>query len=294
MLKGSFVALVTPFYEDGSIHYEGLRQLIEYHISHQTDGFVLLGTTAEATTLSLEEQKELVLFCLRIIQKRVPVIVGAGSNDTATAIQKAKLFSSLGADYLLCITPYYNKTNEQGLIAHFTAIAEASLVPILLYNVPSRTGMSISISVLEALAKHPNIIGIKEASGNLSYASQITALLNDRFVMLSGNDDIIVPMMAIGATGVISVLANICPRQTHTLCSLCLKEQYSQARYLQSKLLPLANALFLETNPIPIKAAMNVLGFQVGGYRLPLYEMDQMKKKEMIAILEQSKELVDL
>ena len=294
MLKGSIVALITPFLEDGRVHYERLKELINYHINHNTDGIVLLGTTAEATTLSFEEQQEILRFGLKIVAKRVPVIVGAGSNDTMTAIKKAKLFSSLGADYLLCITPYYNKTNEAGVIAHFEAIAKASTAPIILYNVPSRTGMSISIKALEVLSKHPNIVGIKEASGNISYASQITHLLNESFFMLSGNDDTIVPMMAIGASGVISVLANICPQAVHTLCDLCDRESYKEARVLQSKLLPIANALFLETNPIPIKAAMNFLGFKVGGYRLPLYEMSEHLKKEMLQTIEAGKEWIDL
>lgn len=292
MLKGSYVALITPFLEDGSVNYDKLKELIEYHIKSQTDGIVLLGTTAEATTLSLEEQEKIVKYSLEIIGKRVPVIIGAGSNDTAVAIQKAKLFSSLGADYLLVITPYYNKTNTNGLIHHFESIAMSSRVPIILYNVPSRTGMSIPLSAIEVLAKNPNICGIKEASGNMSYAVAVSKYCNDSFVMLSGNDDSIVPLMSIGAQGVISVLANICPNQTHTLCKLCLEEKYELARKLQIKLLPIADALFLETNPIPVKAAMNDLGFEVGGYRMPLYEMDEEAHQKLTAILKENKELL--
>ncbi|MDE7264071.1 MAG: 4-hydroxy-tetrahydrodipicolinate synthase [Anaeroplasmataceae bacterium] len=292
MLKGSIVALVTPFLEDGSINYPKLKELLEYHIQNHTDGIVLLGTTAEATTLLLEEQLKIIQFSINIINKRVPVIIGAGSNDTAKAIEKAHLFSSLGADYLLIITPYYNKTNTQGLIHHFESIANASSVPIILYNVPSRTGMSISISALERLSKHPNIKGIKEASGNMSYAMEVSRLINDDFVMLSGNDDIIVPMMSIGATGVISVLANICPQNTHTLCELCLQEQYKKASLLQRKLLPIANALFYETNPIPVKAAMNDLGFNVGKYRMPLYPMDEELYRKMVGVIKENKELI--
>ena len=230
MLKGSFVALVTPFDQKGNIDYKRLEELIEFHIQNQTDGFVLLGTTAEAATMSLEEQKELVSFGLKQIHHRVPVIVGAGSNHTKQAVDKAILFSSLGADYILSITPYYNKTNERGLIAHFEAVADAAKCPVILYNVPSRTGMSISISAIESLAKHPNIIGIKEASGDISYAAKLMPYLTDEFVMLSGNDDCIVPLMSIGASGVISVLANICPQHTHKLCEYCLKDDFSSAR----------------------------------------------------------------
>ncbi|MDE7162090.1 MAG: 4-hydroxy-tetrahydrodipicolinate synthase [Anaeroplasmataceae bacterium] len=292
MLKGSIVALVTPFHKDGRINYEKLKELLEYHIANQTDGVVLLGTTAEATTLSWEEQVEVVRFGLEVVNKRIPVIVGAGSNDTAQAIKKAKQFSSMGADYLLTITPYYNKTNEKGLIAHFEAIAEASTCPILLYNVPSRTGMSISLHAVSILSKHPKICGIKEASGNMSYAVGVSQYCNENFILLSGNDDIIVPMMSIGGTGVISVLANVCPKQVHTLCEFCLNENYKAASLLQKKLLPIAESLFFETNPIPVKAAMNYLGFQVGGYRLPLYEMDETMLKKMIAILDENKEMI--
>lgn len=292
MLKGSFVALVTPFDQKGNIDYKRLEELIEFHIQNQTDGFVLLGTTAEAATMSLEEQKELVSFGLKQIHHRVPVIVGAGSNHTKQAVDKAILFSSLGADYILSITPYYNKTNERGLIAHFEAVADAAKCPVILYNVPSRTGMSISISAIESLAKHPNIIGIKEASGDISYAAKLMPYLTDEFVMLSGNDDCIVPLMSIGASGVISVLANICPQHTHKLCEYCLKDDFSSARELQKKLLPITNALFLETNPIPVKAAMNALGMDVGGYRLPLYDMDEGLKEKLMYILQEHKEMI--
>lgn len=292
MLKGSFVALVTPFDQKGNIDYKRLEELIEFHIQNQTDGFVLLGTTAEAATMSLEEQKELVSFGLKQIHHRVPVIVGAGSNHTKQAVDKAILFSILGADYILSITPYYNKTNESGLIAHFEAVADAAKCPVILYNVPSRTGMSISISAIESLAKHPNIIGIKEASGDISYAAKLMPYLTDEFVMLSGNDDCIVPLMSIGASGVISVLANICPQHTHKLCEYCLKDDFSSARELQKKLLPIANALFLETNPIPVKAAMNALGMDVGGYRLPLYDMDEGLKEKLMYILQEHKEMI--
>lgn len=292
MLKGSIVALVTPFHSDGSVNFEKLKELLEYHIASHTDGVVLLGTTAEAVTLSMDEQVEIVKFGVKIVNHRIPIVVGAGSNDTTQAVKKAEVFSHLGADYLLTITPYYNKTNEKGLIAHFQAIADASACPILLYNVPSRTGMSISLSALSILAKHPNICGIKEASGNMSYAVGVSRLIRDDFIMLSGNDDIIVPMMSMGGAGVISVLANICPTQTHQLCEFCFEEDYKSASFLQKKLLPIAESLFFETNPIPVKAAMNYLGFAVGKYRLPLYEMDEKFYQKMVKIIDDHKELI--
>lgn len=292
MLKGSLVALVTPFCANGSVNYKKLEELIEYHISNQTDGIVILGTTGEASTLSFEEEEEIVRFSLRVVNKRVPVIVGAGSNDTAKAVRQARLYSELGADYLLIITPYYNKTNEAGLIRHFETIADSSTCPILLYNVPSRTGMSISLSAIEVLSKHPKICGIKEASGNISYASMVARFTDEDFVMLSGNDDCIVPMMAIGATGVISVLANVSPKQIHSLCKFCLKNDFVQAWQIQKALLPIAQALFYETNPIPVKALMNYLGFGVGGYRMPLFEMNQALYQKMIEQYEKDKELI--
>lgn len=290
MLKGSIVALVTPFDECGQVHYQKLEELIEYHLNHGTDGLVILGTTAEATTLTIEEKKNIVALTLKMVHRRIPVIVGAGSNNTMEAVKLVECFSQMGADYLLCITPYYNKTNPSGLIKHFELLADHSFAPILLYNVPSRTGMSIPVDVLKKLAKHPKIAGIKEASGDMSYAAKISEFLNDDFVMLSGNDDLILPLMSLGATGVISVLANICPKQVHEICKLALEEKYQEARGLMNHLLPVANALFLETNPIPVKAAMNYLGFGVGNYRLPLTEMDEKKAQSMIEIIDSHKE----
>lgn len=291
-LKGSLVALVTPFLEDGRVNYTVLEELLDYHLSHQTDGIVLLGTTGEATTLTIEEQEEMVRLAVKKLAGKIPLIVGAGSNDTSKAVALAKRFSALGADYLLTITPYYNKTNTSGLIQHFKAIANASSCPIILYNVPSRTGMSIPISVLKELKDHPNIIGIKEASGNMSYASAVACLLSDDFLMLSGNDDLIVPMMSIGSVGVISVLANVAPKATHEMCAFCLEENYRKAAEKQLALLPVIESLFYETNPIPVKEAMNYLGFAVGGYRLPLFQMDSALKEKMIQRLQENKEML--
>lgn len=292
MLKGSIVALVTPFLEDSSINYKVLEELIEYHIENQTDGIVILGTTAEASTLSFEEEEQIVRFCVEKVNHRVPLIVGSGSNETAKAIRQSKIYSELGADYLLVITPYYNKTNENGLISHFSTIADAATCPIILYNVPSRTGMSISLSSIETLSKHPNIYGIKEASGDISYAVNVAKYVSKDFIMLSGNDDMIVPMMSIGACGVISVLANIAPKQTHQLVCSCLEGNFCAAAKIQLDLLDVVKALFYETNPIPVKEAMNYLGFNVGGFRLPLYPMSEMAKNKMIQILNKDKELI--
>lgn len=293
MLKGSIVALITPFNEDNSVNFAKLEKLIEYHIANKTDGIVILGTTAEASTLNDEERIEVVKFALEKINKRVSVVVGASSNDTAKAVKMAKQYSGMGADYILSITPYYNKTNQSGLIKHFEAVAEASTCPIILYNVPSRTGMSISIEAIKVLSQNKNIYGIKEASGNISYASLVSKYLSDDFIMLSGNDDVIVPYMAIGAKGVISVLANICPNNTHKLCQLCLEQNYKAANKLQNELIDVANSLFLETNPIPVKAAMNYLGFGVGKVRLPLDEMSTEMYEKMTKIIDANKELID-
>lgn len=282
MLKGSIVALVTPFYEDGRVNYKKFVELLEFHLSHKTDGIVVLGTTGEASTLTQKEAEELIILSVNTIQKRVPLIVGAGSNDTVKATQLAKRYSELGADYILSITPYYNKTNENGLIHHFQSIADHCSCPVILYNVPSRTGMNISISALEVLSKHPNICGIKEASGNISYATEVATLINDNFILLSGNDDIIVPMMSIGAVGVISVFANIYPIETHEICKNCLEHNFAAALKIQLESLPLMQSLFLETNPIPVKEALNHLGFAVGGYRLPLYSMSPNAKVKLI------------
>ncbi len=292
MLKGSYVALVTPFNVDGSVNFDKLRELIEYHISNKTAGLVVLGTTGEATTISLEEQIEVVKFSLEVVNKRIPVMIGSGSNDTKKACELSKLYSSMGADYLLVVTPYYNKTNTPGLIKHFEMIAEASSCPIVLYNVPSRTGMNIPIPAYEVLCKHPNIVGVKEASGNMDYTNEVCKYLSDDFVMLSGNDDIIVDMIKIGASGVISVLANIAPMNTQLMCEYALNKDFDKAYDLQNSLLDVANSLFYETNPIPVKAAMNYLGFNVGGYRMPLYEMSIEPYNKMVNVLDSNKEYI--
>ncbi|MCI5582718.1 MAG: 4-hydroxy-tetrahydrodipicolinate synthase [Anaeroplasma sp.] len=292
MLKGSIVALVTPFNLDGSVNYNELEKLLNYHIDNNTDGIVILGTTGEASTLSFEEEEEIVKFSVSVVNKRVPLIVGSGSNETEKAVRMSKKYSELGADYVLVITPYYNKTNESGLIKHFTMVADEAKCPVIMYNVPGRTGMSISEHAVEVLSKHPNICGIKEASGNMSYASKIAKYLSPDFQMYSGNDDIIVPMMSIGSSGVISVLANIAPKQTHNMVNFCLEGNYIEGNKIQQALLEVANDLFLEVNPIPVKEAMNILGFNVGGYRMPLDYMSEKNKEILKNVISKNKELI--
>ena len=224
-VKGSIVALITPFHEDGSVNFEKLKELCEWHIQNATDALLILGTTGESSTMTHEEDDAVVKCVLSCVQGRVPVIVGSGSNCTQTMIEKSVKYANMGADALLVISPYYNKTNTQGMIQHFTAVADAVNKPLILYNVPGRTGCSISEEAIRILSKHPNIVGIKEASGNISYAANIARYLSDDFVMYSGNDDMIVPMLSLGASGVISVLANVVPKQTHGL--LARKHQKS-------------------------------------------------------------------
>ena len=292
MLKGSIVALVTPFKENGDVDFDKLGELLDYHCNNNSGGIVILGTTGEASTLTFDEEAEMVEYSVKRVNKRVPLIVGSGSNETEKAVRMSKKYSEMGADYVLVITPYYNKTNESGLIKHFTAVADAALCPVIMYNVPGRTGMSMSIHALEVLSKHPNIWGIKEASGNMSYAAKVSRLLGDNFHMLSGNDDIIVPMMSIGSVGVISVLANIAPKQTAKMCELCLAGKFSEANKIQMDLLPLTNDLFIEVNPIPVKEAMNYLGFKVGGYRAPLDYLTDNDRKTLVTEIDRVKELI--
>ena len=216
-VRGSLVALVTPFNEDGSVNFEKLGELIDFHLENETDALVILGTTGESSTMSHEEDNAVCEYTVKRVAGRIPVICGSGSNDTRTMLEKSLAFERLGADGLLIITPYYNKANEEGIYRHFATVADAVKIPCILYNVPGRTGCSISEANVARLSKHPNIIGIKEASGNISYAAKIARYLSDDFVMYSGNDDMIVPMLALGASGVISVLANVAPRETHRM-----------------------------------------------------------------------------
>lgn len=272
-IQGSIVALVTPFDDEGQVNYARLGQLIDWQISHSTDAILILGTTGEGSTLSHEESCEVCRYTVERVAGRVPVIAGSGSNCTQSMLKKSLAYQSLGADGLLIIAPYYNKANAEGMYLHFKQIADNVDIPCILYNVPGRTGCCIPAGVVGRLAAHPNIAGIKEASGDLAYAAKLARFVSEDFALYSGNDDLIVPMLSLGASGVISVLANIMPRQTHNMVHSFLSGNISAARAAQLEHLELINALFMEVNPIPVKAAMNLMGLEVGGYRLPLYPM---------------------
>lgn len=272
LFRGSAVALVTPFNGDGSVNFEELERLIEFQIENKTDALVICGTTGEASTMTDEEQVETIKFSVEKANGRVPVIAGAGSNDTRHGINLAKMCEDVGADGLLEVTPYYNKTSQRGLYEHYKVIAEAVNIPIILYDVPGRTSMSIAPQTVKELAEIDNIVGLKDASGNLSYAAEVRNLVGEDFDVYSGNDDVVVPLMSIGGVGVISVLANIYPRLVHDMCQNFFDGNIKEAGRIQVNNKKLIDALFVEPNPIPIKAAMNMMGYNVGGLRLPLYE----------------------
>lgn len=284
-VKGSIVALVTPFHEDGSVNFDKLKEILEWHVENKTDGILVLGTTGESSTMTHEEDDAVVECTLNTLKGRVPVIVGSGSNCTQTAVEKSLKYDKMGADALLVISPYYNKANAQGMIKHFTAVADAVSKPVILYNVPGRTGCSISEEAIKVLSQHPNICGIKEASGNIGYAASIARYLSDDFVMYSGNDDMIVPLLSLGASGVISVWSNIMPKEVHELVMNYLEGNTAAALKTQLDYLDLVHALFLEVNPIPVKEALNFMGKGVGGYRLPLCEMSEDHKEALKAVM---------
>ena len=285
LVKGSIVALVTPFHEDGSVNFEKLGELVEFHIAHKTDALLIL----ETPTMTHEEDDSVVQYAIEKANKRIPIYVGAGSNCTATMVKYCQKYEAMGADALLVIAPYYNKANEEGMYMHFKTVADAVHTPLILYNVPGRTGCSISYEVVKRLCTHPNVAAIKEASGNISYMAKIARLASDSFQIYSGNDDMIVPALSLGASGVISVVANILPEETHEMVVSFLNGETQRALDLQLRYLDFINALFIEPNPIPVKAAMNLLGMNVGGYRLPLHEMSEAnlaKLKETMKVLD--------
>lgn len=280
-LRGSIVALVTPFNADGSVNFPKLGELVEWHIANKTDGIVVLGTTGESATMTTEEDNAVCEFVIKKVAKRIPVIAGSGSNCTQSMLERSLRYQGMGADALLVISPYYNKANEEGMYRHFATVADAVNVPCILYNVPGRTGCSISEGVIKRLYRHENVGGIKEASGNMSYASQIARYLSDDFRMYSGNDDIIVPIMSIGGSGVISVFANIMPEASHNIVADFLSGNIESSRAAQLRYLEVINDLFLEVNPVPVKAAMNMMGLNAGTLRLPLYEMSDGAKARL-------------
>lgn len=285
-LKGSIVALVTPFNEDGSVNFEKLGELIEFHIENKTDAVLILGTTGESSTMTHEEDDAVCEYAVKRSAGRIPIIAGSGSNCTQTMLEKSLAYERLGADGLLIISPYYNKANDEGMYRHFKTVADAVNIPCILYNVPGRTGCSISESVVARLKDHPNIMGIKEASGNMSYTAKIAKYAGPDFALYCGNDDIAVPTMALGGSGVISVSANIIPRQTHDMIMDYLSGNTAKATEAQIKYLDFINALFCEVNPVPVKEAMNMLGMNVGGFRLPLCEMEESNRSKLKKTME--------
>ena len=278
---GAATALITPMNEKG-VDYPSLKKLINWQIESGIDALVICGTTGEGSTLSDEEHREVLRFSLEVAAGRVPMIAGTGSNDTSYAISLTKEACELGYDAMLVVTPYYNKTTQRGLVASFTAIAEASTKPIILYNVPSRTGVNIEPATYAKLADVPNIAAIKEASGNISKIVETAALVGDKLDIYSGNDDEIVPIMACGGKGVISVLSNVLPAQTSQLCRKCAEGDYTAAMALQSKYLNLIHSLFCEVNPIPAKAAMAAMGFCDNYVRLPLVPMEESNRQKLL------------
>ncbi|MBZ4670645.1 MAG: dihydrodipicolinate synthase [Oscillospiraceae bacterium] len=277
VFTGAGVAIVTPMNADGSVNYAKLRELIDFQIENSTDAIIICGTTGESSTLTDSEHVECIRIAVEQTRKRVPVIAGTGSNDTRYAIELSKEAQGLGADALLLVSPYYNKTSQRGLIAHFTAIADSVDIPIILYNIPPRTNVNIAIDTFVELSKHKNIVAVKEAGGSISYVAEIIAACGENLDVYSGNDDQIVPIMSLGGKGVISVLSNIMPKETHIMTKLCLENNFHEAGKMQIELLKLINNLFIDVNPIPVKEAMNLMGMNVGECRLPLIRMEQKK-----------------
>ncbi len=272
VFTGAAVAIITPMYADGSVNYEELGRIIDDQIAHHTDAIVICGTTGESPTLDHEEHIECVRYAVQKAAGRVPVIAGTGSNDTRYAVQLSQQAQQDGADALLLVTPYYNKSSQAGLVAHYKAIAQSVDLPCILYNVPSRTGCNLTPATLAELAKLPNINAVKEASGNISQVAEIAALCGEELNIYSGNDDQIVPMLSLGGKGVISVLSNVAPQYTHDLCAKWFSGDVQGSMEMQLKAMPLCKALFADVNPIPVKWAMNRLGWKAGPCRLPLVE----------------------
>lgn len=273
IFRGAGVAIITPYTEDG-INFEELGRIIDDQIENHTDAIVITGTTGESATMSNEEHKEAIKFAVEHTRGRVPVIAGTGSNETRVAIEFSKYAEEVGADALLVVTPYYNKCTQQGLIRHYTMIADSVNIPIVLYDVPSRTGVSIQTATYAELAKHPNIVAVKEANGDLSKILRLRAACGDDLVVYSGNDDQIVPILSLGGQGVISVLSNVAPKVAHDMCQLYFDGKVEESAKLQIEYADLIDALFCEVNPIPVKVAMRKMGWNAGPLRMPLCEME--------------------
>ena len=282
IFTGAGVALITPMNDDGSVNYEKLRELLEFHVANKTDAIIICGTTGEASTLSDEEHLECIRFACEVINKRIPVIAGTGSNCTQSAIELSKEAEKSGVDGLLLVTPYYNKATQNGLKAHYKAIAKEVNVPIILYNVPSRTGTRLAPqTVVDLCHEVPNIVGVKEATGDISEVAELMSLAKGTVDVYSGNDDQIVPVLSLGGKGVISVLSNILPKETHDMVASYLDGDVVKSCEMQLKYFDLVKALFCEVNPIPVKKALNLMGMEVGSLRLPLTEMEDANAKRL-------------
>ena len=273
VFTGSGVAIITPMHSDGSVNYEVLKELIEFQIKNGTDSIISCGTTGESATLSHEEHCKVIQFTIDQVAGRIPVIAGAGSNETAYAVELSREAEKMGADALLVVTPYYNKTSQRGLVRHYNVVADSVNVPIILYNVPSRTGCNIQPETYVELAKHENIVAVKEANGNISSVAKTLALCRDQLDVYSGNDDQVAAIMALGGKGVISVLANICPKEVHEMAQKILDGDVAGGVKMQLDYMKLADAMFMDVNPIPVKEAANLMGYQCGECRLPLVSM---------------------
>ena len=284
IFTGAAVAIVTPFYENGEVNYDRFAALIEYQIAHKTDAIVVCGTTGEASTLSHEEHLDVIRYCVEKVNGRIPVIAGTGSNSTETAIYLSTEAEKYGVDGLLLVTPYYNKATQNGLYAHFKAVADSVKLPILLYNVPGRTGCNLAPETIVRLCTEvPNVEGVKEASGNISQIGKLMALADGRVDLYSGNDDQIVPILALGGKGVISVLSNVAPEETHEICARFFEGDIKGSLALQLRAMDLIGALFCEVNPIPVKKAVSLMGFEAGPLRMPLTEMEEEHAKKLEA-----------
>lgn len=282
IFTGAGVAIITPFHEDGSINYDQLKKLVDYHCENGTDSIVICGTTGESATMTEEEHLECIKRTIDFTAGRIPVIAGTGSNCTATAVELSREAAKAGADGLLVVTPYYNKATQKGLIEHYKAIAREADAPIIMYSVASRTGCNIEPATVAALVKEvDNIVGVKEASGNISQVAKIMQLTQGDINLYSGNDDQIVPILALGGKGVISVLSNVAPRETHEICAKFFAGDIAGSRELQLKAIPLINALFSEVNPIPVKKAVSLMGMEAGGLRMPLTEMEEANAQKL-------------
>lgn len=281
IFTGAGVAIITPFNEDQSVNYDKFAELVEYQVSKGTNAIVVCGTTGEAKTLSTEEHINVIKLCVDVVNHRVPVIAGAGSNDTRYAVELSNEAEKAGVDALLSVTPYYNKTSQRGLLAHYNFIADRVSTPIILYNVPSRTGVNIKPETYAELCRHPLIVATKEANGNISEIAKTAALCGDDLAIYSGNDDQITPIMSLGGKGVISVLSNVVPGTAHKIAQKYLDGDYEESRRLQLEYLDLCNNLFIDVNPIPVKEAMNMMGLNVGPVRLPLVGMDDASKAQL-------------